>query len=183
MFWIPQAECYVSVLIKYTCSLFVMLHISLICSHILTDSLIFTLFIPTFHNIAFFHSIFRPQISPIITHDRMSANQTYISYCSNNYIIWIKCYLNKLYTSFRKPYFRVHNTSITQTCTQFKLKLLYISPKYCIYLQLLMKTRSIVIQVYVTYRPDSIDLLFLGFTLIMIIIIYYYYMAGHSLGY
>ncbi len=32
-------------------------------------------------------------MSPITTHDRVSAIQTYINYCSNNYIIWIKCRL------------------------------------------------------------------------------------------
>ncbi len=39
---------------------------------------ILTLFIPTFHNITFLHSIFRLQMSSITTHDRVSAIQTYI---------------------------------------------------------------------------------------------------------
>ncbi len=57
-----------------------------------------TLFISTFHNITFFHSIFRPQISPITTYDRVSAIQTYFNYCSKNYVIWNKCLIIKFYT-------------------------------------------------------------------------------------
>ncbi len=75
---------------------FIATHFAYLLTYSDRFTLILTLFIPTFHNITFLHAIFRPQMFPITSHDRMSALQTYISYCSNNYVIWIKCHLSDL---------------------------------------------------------------------------------------